>query len=153
MHYLKYHKLKFGLRKAMTHFRYFVSRKCKFLQIEMLEDTLNISKVVIIDAIKMTSRFQILENSIALDQNNRTRFQLFLDVEYFACNSSTSDFCATDGKVPVSKENNYTATDGETFGIAWSLEQMKYFTKKLKHRICITSDHKQLIKTFSDGVF
>ena len=46
-------------------------------------------------------------------------------------------------------KNNFAAIKGETFSIAWLLEQTKYFTKSCRDLVVVT-DHKPLVKIFGD---
>ena len=52
----------------------------------------------------------------------------------------------------IGAKKNYVAIEGESLAIAWSFEQMKYFTKGCKDLVVVT-DHKPLVKYFCDPTF
>ena len=145
------------LRKVMEPFRDFLSPKHKFMWTENLNQSFIESKKLIIDAIRSDVQIFDLGKLTCLRPDwSKQGLGYFLMQKHCNCNSRLPDCCTTGWKVTLAgsrflngAETNYAAIEGQSLGIAWSLEQTKYFIKGCKYHVIVT-DHKPLVNIFCD---
>ena len=138
------------LQDIMTSFKPLVSPRCPFTWTPELDQRFLESKGAIIEAKK---RVKIL------DKTKRRPTVKELDTSFPRSTSceSKSQNCYEDGwKITLagsrflhSAVNRYAHVEGEALGVAWGLEQTKYFTQGCDNLLVMT-DHKPLLKLLGD---
>ena len=146
------------LRDMMVPFRRFLSPKEKFEWNSELDAIFEDSKAKILDAIREGVKIFDLQRRTCLRTDwSKKGIGYFLSQKHCDCKHDRTYGCCPDGwKVTLAgsrfltpAEQNYAAIEGEALGVAWALEQTRYFTMGCDDLVVIV-DHKPLVKLFGD---
>ena len=145
------------LREVMLPFRKFLSPKNKFYWDDELDKLFIESKELIIASIHKGVRIFDPQKPTCLRTDwSKRGIGYFLLQKQCSCDSTLPDCCLGGWAVTLAgsrflngPEERYAAIEGEALAIAWSLEQTRYFTQGCNNLVVVT-DHKPLIKIFSD---
>ena len=144
------------LRNIMEPFRKFLSPKCDFEWTEEHDKLFLKSKDLIISAIKEGVRmFDMLKRTCLRTDWSKIGIGFWLLQKHCDCKNQ-SPGCCEDGwriTLAISRflkpcERNYAAVEGEALGVAWGLEQTKYFT--MGNNDLLVTDHAPLVKLLGD---
>ena len=138
-------------------FRKFLSPKNKFYWDDELDKLFIESKELIIASIHKGVRIFDPQKPTCLRTDwSKRGIGYFLLQKQCSCDSTLPDCCLGGWAVTLAgsrflngPEERYAAIEGEALAIAWSLEQTRYFTQGCNNLVVVT-DHKPLIKIFSD---
>ena len=145
------------LRDTMAPFRKFLSPKTKFEWDSSLDIAFEKSKAAIIDSIKHGVQIFDVKKPTCL----RTDWSVkgighFLLQKHCSCSNDLPNCCSDGWKTTLAgsrflsdTESRYAAIEGEALGVAWGLEQTKYFTQGCDNLLVVV-DHKPLVKLFED---
>ena len=145
------------LREMIEPFRKFLSPKTKFEWTKELDDVFNKSKSRIVDAIKEGVQiFDITRRTCLRTDWSKTGIGYWLLQRYCTCENRSPGCCEDGWKITLassrflsSAECNYAAVEGEALGVAWGLEQTRYFTLGCNDLLVVV-DHKPLVKLLGD---
>ena len=145
------------LRNMMEPFRKFLSPKVKFEWDDELETLFKSSKELIVDAIREGVKiFDPTRRTALMPDWSKTGIGFWLLQKYCHC-KNTSPGCCQDGwrivlagsRFLSSAERNYAPVEGEALGVAWALEQTRFFTMGCSDLLVVV-DHKPLVKLLGD---
>lgn len=145
------------LREMMEPFRKFLSPKCKFEWTDELDNLFNESKKKIVAAIEEGVKiFDLLKRTCLRTDWSKSGIGFWLLQKHCDCEVN-SPGCCTDGwqitlassRFLKSAERNYAAVEGEALGVAWGLEQTKFFTMGCNNLLVVV-DHAPLVKLLGD---
>ena len=141
----------------MRPFKPFLSPKTPFAWNAELQTCFESSKAAIIDAIKEGVTIYDLNKTTCLrsDWSNQG-IGYYLSQKHCDCPSNLPDCCEDGWQVTIAgsrfltgAEQRYAPIEGEALGIAWALEQTKYFTLGCK-TLMVATDHKPLVEILGD---
>ena len=129
------------LRELMRPFKPFLSPKTPFAWNEELQSCFETSKTAIIDLIKKGVKIYDLNKLTCLRTDwSKQGIGYYLSQKHCECPSKLPGCCEDGWQVTlagsrflVGAEQRYVAIEGEALGVAWSLEQTKYFTLGCKN--------------------
>ena len=142
----------------MMPFKPLLSPKTKFAWTPELDSAFNQSKELIIEAISSGLSIYDPERITCLQTDYSGKgVGYWLYQKYCSCNSRTPNCECTDGwRVTLvgsrylrDAELRYAPIEGECLGIAWALEDTKWFTLGAKNLV-VATDHKPLLKILGD---
>ena len=145
------------LRELMEPFRKFLSPKVKFEWTDELDQLFIKSKHEIVEAIKEGVKIFDLSRQTALRTDwSKTGIGFWLIQKHCECSGSSPGCCQDGWKITLAcsrflspAEKNYAPVEGEALGVAWSLEQSRFFTMGCDNLVVVT-DHKPLVKLLGD---
>ena len=145
------------LRDMLEPFRKFMSPKVKFNWDETLDKLFEESKLHIINAIKEgVEIFDPKKKTCLRCDWSKKGIGFYLCQKHCSCKSETPDCCDDGWKITVcgsrflkKNEERYAPIEGEALGVAWALDQTKFFTLGCADLVVIV-DHKPLTKTLGD---
>ena len=146
------------LRDMMSPYHKFLSPKQKFKWNPELNAIFEESKAKIVEAIREGVKIFDLKRRTCLRTDwSKKGIGYFLSQKHCDCEHNLLYGCCPDGwKVTLAgsrflspAEKNYAAVEGEALGVAWALEQTRYFTMGCDNLVVIV-DHKPLVKLFGD---
>ena len=142
----------------MRPFKPFLSPKTPFVWNEELQMCFENSKASIINAIKEgVSIFDLNKPTCLRSDWSNQGIGYYLSQKHCKCLSSTPDCCEDGWKLTLAgsrfltgAEQRYAPIEGEALGVAWALEQTKYFTLGCKSLLVVVTDHKPLVEILGD---
>ena len=145
------------MRDLMAPFKPFLSPKRKFEWNDNLYKAFSRSKDAIINAIRHgVEIFDPTRRTCLRPHWSNRGIGYFLLQKHCACPSTLPDCCSNEWRVTLagsrflsSAEQRYVPIEGVALGVAWGLEQTKYFTQGCDNLVVVT-DHKSLTKIFGD---
>ena len=145
------------LRDLMEPFRKFLSPKVKFEWSEELDALFKKSKNQIVDAIKEGVQiFDPSRRTALMPDWSKTGIGFWLLQKHCECSNASPGCCQDGWKITLassrflsSAERNYAPVEGEALGVAWSLEQTRFFTMGCDDLLLVV-DHKPLVKLLGD---
>ena len=145
------------LRDLMEPFRKFLSLKVKFEWTEELDTLFNRSKSQIVEAIKEGVKiFDPSRRTALMPDWSKTGIGFWLLQKHCECSGASPGCCQDGWKITLagsrflsSAERNYAPVEGEALGVAWSLEQTRFFTMGCNDLLVVV-DHKPLVKLLGD---
>ena len=145
------------LRPLMEPFRKFLSPKTTFFWNESLQTAFDNSKEKIVDAIK--EGVQIYDVSLPtclVTDWSKNGIGYHLSQKHCQCSPTQFGCCENGWRVTLAgsrfldaAEQNYAPIEGEALGVAWALEQTRFFTLGCPSLLVVT-DHQPLLKIFGD---
>ena len=129
----------------------------KFQWSDELEEAFARSKEEIIEAIKEgVSIFDPNKPTCLRTDWSTSGIGFFLGQKHCECNEIKVGCCEDGWRITLAgsrflrpSETRYAPVEGESLGVAWSLEQTRYFTQGCDQLI-VATDHEPLIKLFGD---
>ena len=145
------------LRLLMEPFRPFLSPKVEFVWTDELNQLFELSKVKIVDAIQEGVRIFDLGKMTALSTDySKTGIGFWLLQRHCSCETIIPGCCIDGWRIVLAgsrflsrTESNYCPLEGEALGVAWALEQTRYFTLGC-NELVIVVDHEPLVKILGD---
>ena len=145
------------LRDIMEPFRKFLSPKVPFEWTDGLDVAFNRSKTLIVEAIKEGVQiFDPTRRTALMTDWSKTGIGFWLLQMHCECQKQSPGCCEDGWRITLagsrflsSAEKNYAPIEGEALGVAWSLEQTRYFTMGCDDLLVVV-DHKPLIKLLGD---
>ena len=145
------------LRDIMESFRKFLSPKCTFEWTDELNQLFIDSKSQIICAIEEGVKiFDMLKRTCLRTDWSKTGIGFWLLQKHCSCVSQSPGCCSDGWRITLASsrflkpaESNYAPVEGEALGVAWGLEQTKYFTMGCDNLLVVV-DHAPLIKVLGD---
>ena len=145
------------LTEIMAPFKPLLSPKTPFQWDDELEDAFQKSKFELIEAIKHGVQiFDPTRKTCLSPDWSKTGIGYWLRQKYCNCHSDKPDYCENGWKITLAgsrflkpAEQRYAPVEGEALAIAWSLEDIKFFTLGCDNLI-IATDHNPLTKIFGD---
>ena len=145
------------LRDLIAPLKPLLSSKTSFYWNEELQKDFEEAKIAIVEAIKNgVEIFELGRWTYLRTDYSKTGIGYFLCQKHCACKDISPDCCEDGWRVTLAgsrflrtSERNYAPVEGECLGIAWGLEQTRYFTLGCEKLIVIT-DHKPITKIFGD---
>ena len=142
----------------MEPFKKFLSPKVKFEWNGELDILFNRAKNQTVEAIQEGVKiFDLTRRTALMPDWSKTGIGFWLLQKYCEC-TKTSPGCCQDGwrivlagsRFLSSAERNYAPVEGEALGVAWSLEQTRFFTMGCSDLLVVV-DHKPLEKSWVTG--
>jgi hypothetical protein len=141
----------------MEPFRKFLSPKVKFEWSEELDALFKKSKNQIVEAIKEGVQiFDPTRRTALMPDWSKTGIGFWLLQKHCECSNASPGCCQDGWKITLassrflsSAERNYAPVEGEALGVAWSLEQTRFFTMGCDDLLLVV-DHKPLVKLLGD---
>ena len=145
------------LTEMMTPFKPFLSPKKKFEWSDELDRVFEASKIEIVNAIKSGVEIYDPSKLTCLRPDwSQQGVGYFLSQKHCFCNSTIPGCCEHGWRITLAgsrflkpAESRYAPVEGEALASAWSLEHTKFFTQGCDNLVIVT-DHKPLVKLFSD---
>ena len=145
------------LRDMMEPFRKFLSPKCKFEWTDELEQLFQKSKERIVAAIEEGVKiFDLLRRTCLRTDWSKSGIGFWLLQKHCACTNQSPGCCKDGWQITLASsrflkpaERNYAPVEGEALGVAWGLEQTKYFTMGCNNLLVVV-DHQPLVKLLGD---
>ena len=145
------------LRDIMEPFRKFLSPKCTFEWTDELNELFIKSKALIISAIEEGVKiFDMFKRTCLRTDWSKTGIGFWLMQKHCSCTNQSPGCCAEGWRITLASsrflkpaERNYAPVEGEALGVAWGLEQTKYFTMGCDNLLVVT-DHSPLVKVLGD---
>ena len=145
------------LRDHLAIFRPYLSPKHPFEWTDKLDTAFNESKTAIIEAIRKGVEIFDLQKPTCLRPDWSCKgIGYFLLQQHCNCQSALPDCCPNGWKITLAgsrflqdAERRYAPIEGEALGVAWGLEQTRYFTLGCDDLLVVT-DHKPLTKLLGD---
>ena len=145
------------LHNIMEPFRKFLSSKCQFEWTDELDTLFNESKKKIVMTIQEGVKIFDLNKRTCLRTDwSKTGIGFWLLQRHCNCIKQSPGCCSNGWVITLassrflqSAERNYAAIEGEALGVAWSLEQTKYFTLGCNDLLVVV-DHAPLVKILGD---
>lgn len=145
------------LRDMMEPFRKFLSPRVKFEWNDELDGLFNQSKDRIIQAIhEGVQIFDPTKRTALRVDWSKTGIGFWLLQKHCQCMESSPGCCDDGWRITLAgsrfllkAEQNYAAIEGEALGVAWALEQTRYFTMGCNDLLVVV-DHKPLVKILGD---
>ena len=145
------------LSDIMEPFRKFLSPKVPFEWNNELNQIFEDSKEMIIEAIKEGVRIYDPTRRTALITDwSKTGLGFWLVQKHCDCTKRSPGCCKSGWRISLagsrflgSAEKNYAPIEGEALGVAWSLEQTRFFTMGCDDLLVVV-DHKPLVKLLGD---
>ena len=145
------------LREMLEPFRKFLSPKCKFEWTDESNQLFIDSKTQIISAIEEGVKiFDMSKRTCLRTDWSKTGIGFWLLQKHCSCTSQSPGCCSDGWHITLASsrflkpaESNYAPVEGEALGVAWGLEQTKYFTMGCDNLLVVT-DHAPLIKVLGD---
>ena len=145
------------LRNIMEPFRKFLSPKCKFEWTSELNQLFVDSRARIISAIEDGVRmFDMSKRTCLRTDWSKVGIGFWLLQKHCNCTKQSPGCCPDGWRITLASsrflkpcERNYAAVEGEALGVAWGLEQTKYFTMGCNNLLVVT-DHAPLVKLLGD---
>ena len=144
--------------EIMEPFKPLLSPKTKFQWSEKLDEAFERSKSAILDAIKKGVQIFEPNRRMCLQTDySGTGLGYWLKQKYCTCPSQLPDCQCPEGwrvilagsRFLKDAEKRYAPIEGEALGVAWSLENTKWFTLGCK-TLSVATDHKPLLKILGD---
>ena len=157
----------FGLVNQVSHysqlcdimepFKKFLSPKVPFEWNDELDSIFNQSKSLIVEAIKEGVQiFDPTRRTALMTDWSKTGIGFWLLQKHCECRKLSPGCCQDGWRITLagsrflsSAERNYAPIEGEALGVAWSLEQTRFFTMGCDELLVVV-DHKPLIKLLGD---
>ena len=145
------------LRNLVAPLKPLLSSKTQFYWTDELQKSFDNSKKAIVEAIKRGVEIfdPKLPTQLRTDYS-KTGLGFYLAQKHCDCQPVKHDCCEDGWKITLCgsrflkpAESRYVPIEGECLGVAWSLEQTRYFTLGCPCLIVVT-DHKPLIKVLGD---
>ncbi|XP_047123065.1 uncharacterized protein LOC124806330 [Hydra vulgaris] len=141
----------------MAPFRVLLSPKSKFYWSDELNTLFHVSKEKTINAIKDGVQiFDITKKTCLRCSWSKLGIGYYQSQKHCECKLDSPDCCIDGWKITLagsrflsSAEQRYAPVEGEMLGVAWSLEQTKYFIQGCDNLMVVT-DHKPLVKLLGD---
>jgi len=145
------------LTEMMRPFKPFLSPKVKFQWNDELDNAFESSKIEIVTAIKNgVEIFDPTRLTCLRPDWSQTGIGYFLSQKHCQCESALPGCCEHGWRITLAgsrflkpAETRYAPVEGEALAIAWSLEHTKFFSQGCDNLVIVT-DHKPLVKLFSD---
>jgi len=145
------------LRSFMEPFRKFLSPKTKFEWTPELDVLFSKSKELIVEAIKEGVRiFDPTRKTALMSDWSKTGIGFWLLQKHCGCSKQSPGCCQDGWRITLagsrflsSAERNYAPVEGEALGVAWALEQTRFFTMGCSDLLVVV-DHKPLVKLLGD---
>jgi len=145
------------LHELMEPFKKFLSPKVKFEWTDDLQNLFVESKNKIVEAIKEGVKiFDPTRRTALMSDWSKTGIGFWLLQKYCQCPQSSPGCCQNGWRIALagsrflsSAERNYAPVEGEALGVAWSLEQTRFFTMGCNDLLVVV-DHKPLVKLLGD---
>ena len=144
--------------EIMEPFKPLLSPKTKFQWSEELDEAFERSKSAILDAIKKGVQIFEPNRRMCLQTDySGTGLGYWLKQKYCTCPSQLPDCQCPEGwrvilagsRFLKDAEKRYAPIEGEALGVAWALENTKWFTLGCK-TLSVATDHKPLLKILGD---
>ena len=141
----------------MEPFRPFLSPRVGFVWTDELDELFELSKVKIVEAIKEGVRIFDLGRMTALSTDySKTGIGFWLLQRHCSCDTGIPGCCTDGWRIVLAgsrflsrTESNYCPLEGEALGVAWALEQTRYFTLGCSDLLVVV-DHEPLVKILGD---
>ena len=145
------------LSDMMAPFKPYLSPKVRFQWNDKLETAFNRSRLEIVAAIrKGVEIFDPTRTTVLSPDWSKTGIGYFLYQKHCECPSTVTTCCDNGWRVTLAgsrflsdAEKNYWPTEGEALGVAWSLEDTKFFTLGCTD-LHVQTDHRPLVKLLGD---
>ena len=145
------------LSKLMLPFKHLLSPKTQFRWTDELETTFIETKRLIVAAIREGVEIFDPQRPTCLRTDwSKQGIGFYLGQKHCECPIVIPGCCEKGWKITLAgsrylrpSEERYAPVEGEALGIAWSLEQTRYFTQGCDNLIVVT-DHNPLVKLFGD---
>ena len=145
------------LSDMLAPFKPYVSPKVWFQWNDELELAFNRSRLEIVAAIrKGVEIFDPTRTTVLSPDWSKTGIGYFLYQKHCECPSTVTTCCDNGWRVTLAgsrflsdAEKNYWPTEGEALGVAWSLEDTKFFTLGCTD-LHVQTDHRPLVKLLGD---